>query len=76
MTRTPASWSPFVDLVEGPCVVCAQTVRFVIPKDRSDPALIHHATCNPMTILRSQLKDVKPPPLPDDQTIKGQKQKA
>jgi hypothetical protein len=49
-------------------------VRFVIPADRPDPALLYHATCDPMAVLRERLKSAPAVPLlPADQTIKGQK---
>ena len=73
MKRTRATWSNFTDTIEGPCVVCGVEVRFVIPNDRPDPALLYHPTCDVMPLLRERLKTVTPPPLPPDQTIRFQK---
>jgi hypothetical protein len=69
MKRAHTSWSNFTDSVEGPCVVCGQTVRFVIPADRQDPALLYHATCDPTPILRKRLKDIHPPLLSSEFTV-------
>jgi hypothetical protein len=70
MKRTHVSWSNFTDRVEGPCVVCGQPVSYVIPADRPDPALLYHATCDPIAVLRARLKTFTPPPLPASQTIR------
>ena len=64
MKRGHVSWSNFTDFIEGPCVVCGVEVRFVLPSDRPDPALLYHATCNVMPVLRERLKSAHPPVLP------------
>lgn len=69
MKRTKVAWSNGVDQVEGPCVVCGKEVRFVIPDDRPDPALLYHSTCDMMPVLREQLKKAAPPRLPDEYVI-------
>lgn len=71
MMRRHTSWSNFVDDVEGPCVVCGGTVRFVLPSDRPDPALLYHSTCDPIQQIRERLKTIHPPPLAPEFTIKG-----
>ena len=70
MKRSHVSWSNFTDVIEGPCVVCGVDVRYVIPSDRPDPALLFHPTCNVMPILRDKLKAATPPPLPPEDTIR------
>ena len=50
--------------------VCGVDVRYVIPNDRPDPALLFHPTCDVMPVLREKLKAATPPPLPSDQTIR------
>ena len=62
MKRTTIPWSDATDLIEGPCVVCGKEVRYVIPADRPDPALLYHATCDVMPLLRERLKTAPPPP--------------
>jgi len=69
MKRYRASWSNFNDYIEGPCVVCGQEVRYVIPSDRPDPAFLYHATCDVMPALREKLKTVTVPPLPPEYTV-------
>lgn len=64
MKRTKVPWSNSTDLIEGPCAVCGQDVRYVIPDDRPDPAILYHATCDVMPLLREKLKTASPPPLP------------
>jgi hypothetical protein len=70
MKRGHVSWSNFTDFVEGPCVVCGNEVRFVLPADRPDPALLYHATCDPMPVLRQQLKSLSVPALPSEYTVR------
>lgn len=70
MKRSHASWSNFTDVVEGPCAVCGLEVRYVIPADRPDPALLFHPTCDVIPILREKLKTATPPPLPAEDTIR------
>ena len=68
--RSKVSWSNAVDLIEGPCVVCGKEVRFVVPDDRPNPALLYHSTCDMMPAIRQQLKTVAPPPpLPAEYVI-------
>ena len=69
MKRTQVNWSNGVDLVEGPCAVCQKEVQYVIPSDRPDPAILYHATCDVMPLLREQLKKATPPPLPSEYVI-------
>ncbi|OGR93099.1 MAG: hypothetical protein A2992_08840 [Elusimicrobia bacterium RIFCSPLOWO2_01_FULL_59_12] len=69
MKRSKVSWSNAVDAVEGPCAVCGKEVRYVIPDDRPDPALLYHATCDVMPLLRERLKKAVPPILPLEYTI-------
>jgi len=69
MKRSHVSWSNFTDQVEGPCVVCGQEVQYVIPADRPDPAILYHATCDPIKALRERLKTAAPQPLAGNQTI-------
>ena len=70
MKRSKVSWSNFTDVVEGPCAVCGVEVRYVIPSDRPDPAILAHPTCDMMPVLREKLKAATPAPLPSDQTIR------
>lgn len=70
MKRSRVAWSNSVDLVEGPCVVCGKEVRYVIPADRPDPALVYHATCDVMPKLREQLKTAVAPALPPEYLTK------
>jgi hypothetical protein len=65
MKRTHVSWSNATDLIEGPCVVCGKGVRYVIPDDRPDPAMLFHSTCDSMAALREKLKTAAPARLPD-----------
>ncbi len=69
MKRTHSSWSNSTDIVEGPCVVCQQPVRYVIPFDRPDPVLLAHPTCDVMPALREKLRSVNPPVLPGEFTL-------
>ncbi len=69
MKRGHVSWSNFTDYIEGPCIVCGVEVRFVIPADRKDPAMLYHATCDIMGALRERLKSANPPPLPPEYII-------
>jgi hypothetical protein len=48
-------------------------VRYVIPADRPDPAILYHSTCNVMPKLRELLQKAAPPPLAPEYTIKGAK---
>jgi hypothetical protein len=74
MTRGHVSWSNFTDFIEGPCIICGNEVRYLLPADRPTPALLYHATCDPTPVLRQQLKAGPPPPLlPDAYTLKRQK---
>jgi len=70
MKRSHTTWSNFTDIIEGPCEVCGQEVRFVIPSDRPNPAILFHPTCEVMPILREKLKAATPPPLPPGETIR------
>jgi hypothetical protein len=45
-------------------------VRYVIPDDRPDPAILFHPTCDVMPVLREKLKAATPPPLPPEDTIR------
>jgi hypothetical protein len=63
MKRSRSDYSNFVDVIEGPCVVCGKEVRFVIPADRPDPVLLYHPTCEMMPKIREHLQTVPPPPL-------------
>lgn len=76
MKRSHVSWSNFTDKVEGPCVVCGKDVQYVIPADRPDPAILFHATCDPMGALRERLKTATPPLLPAEFTVHGGKPSA
>jgi hypothetical protein len=69
MKRTPVSWSDSVDLIEGPCAVCGKDVRFVVPFDRPNPALLYHSTCDMMPLIREQLKTATPPLMPAQNII-------
>lgn len=69
MTRARSSWSNFVDVVEGPCAVCGKPVRFVIPRDRPDPAVLNHSTCDIMPVLRTKIKSAGAPRLPGAFTL-------
>jgi len=51
-------------------VVCGVDVQYLLPKDRPDPALLFHPTCDVMPALREKLKAATPPPLPPEQTIR------
>jgi hypothetical protein len=55
-------------------VICGQTVRFVIPADRQDPALLYHATCDPTPVLRKRLKEIHVPLLPPEYTVSKPKE--
>jgi hypothetical protein len=70
MKRERVSWSNFTDRIEGPCVVCGAEVHYLLPSDRSDPALLFHATCDPMGALRERLKSASPPALPASYTVR------
>ncbi len=70
MKRRHVSWSNFADVIEGPCVVCQTEVRYLLPADRPDPALLCHPTCDIMPALREKLKAATPPPLPPGETIR------
>ena len=63
MKRTRSDYSNFVDVIEGPCVVCGKDVRFVVPADRPNPVLLYHPTCEMTPKIREHLKTVPPPPL-------------
>jgi len=76
MKRTSSSWSNATDIVEGPCVVCQQPVKFVLPFDRKDPAFLAHPTCDVMPLLREKLKSVNPPVLPGEFTLRFRDSKA
>ncbi len=70
MKRAHVSWSNATDKVEGPCVVCGQEVQYLIPSDRPDPAILYHATCDPIAAIRERLKTIPAlPPLPISYTI-------
>jgi hypothetical protein len=70
MKRTKVGWSNSTDLIEGPCAVCGKEVRYVIPDDRPDPAILYHATCDVMPLLREQLKKATPPILPPEYNVR------
>ena len=70
MNRQHSSWSNFTDVVEGPCVVCNQEVHFVIPADREDPTILYHATCDPIGVIRVNLKTKTVPPMNPSETIR------
>src|SRR5438045_1925088 len=70
MKRSRVSWSNAVDLVEGPCAVCGKEVQYLIPSDRPDPAMLYHATCDMMPLLREQLKKASPPRLAPEYTVR------
>jgi len=72
MTRKTSDYSNFVDVVEGPCVVCGKPVQYVIPHDRPDPAFINHSTCDVMPALRERLKSATPPKLAGEFTLRFQ----
>ncbi len=70
MKREKTSWSNLADVVVGPCAVCGQEVRYVIPSDRPDPAFLNHSTCDILPLLRVKIKTANPPPLPGQQTYR------
>ncbi len=69
MKRSKVTWSNSVDEVEGPCAVCGKEVRFVIPDDRPDPAILYHSTCDVMPLLRERLKKSTPALLSVEYTV-------
>ena len=73
MKRTPVSWSSVVEEVVGPCVVCGVEIRYVLAGGAPTPALLHHATCDPISVLRVNLKSANPPLLPPEFTIHQKK---
>ena len=73
MKRIAVSWSNSVDEVTGPCVVCGGEIHLVLGVGTPSPALLYHATCDPISALRANLKSVAPPLLPPEFTIHHKK---